>query len=69
MAKADPLVQALLDCECRLRDWLNESRLNTELFRRDPMTAIRAANLSVDEGLLCELEEIVTGIAFKLKAS
>ncbi|HWS18730.1 MAG TPA: hypothetical protein VN223_11970 [Candidatus Elarobacter sp.] len=68
MARVDPLIQALLHCESRLSAWLNESALNAELFRRDPLTAIRAANLGVDEGLLGELEEIVTGIAVKLKA-
>jgi hypothetical protein len=69
MAKVDPLIQALLDNESRLITWLNESAHNAELFRRDPMTAILDANLGVDEGLLGELEEIVTGIALKLKAS
>jgi hypothetical protein len=69
MAKVDPLIQALLDNESRLVAWLNESAHNTALFRRDPMTAILDANLGVDEGLLGELEEIVTGIALKLKAS
>jgi hypothetical protein len=68
MARVDPLLQALLHCESRLSAWLNESSLNAELFRRDPLTAIRAANLGVDEGLLGELAEIVTGIAVKLKA-
>jgi len=66
--KADPLVQALLNCESRLSTWLNESELNTELFRRDPVAAIRAANLDVNEALLGQLEEIVTGIVLKLKA-
>jgi hypothetical protein len=66
MTKIDPLVQALLDCESRLSAWLNESELNTDLFRRDPLAALRAANLGLDEGLLGDLEETVTGIALKL---
>jgi hypothetical protein len=65
MTKIDPLVQALLDCESRLSAWLNESELNTDLFRRDPLAALRAANLGLDEGLLGDLEETVTGIALK----
>jgi hypothetical protein len=68
MAKVDPLLQALLDCEDRLTSWLCESVHNAEFFRRDPLVAIRAANLGIDEGLLGELEETVTGIALKLKA-
>jgi hypothetical protein len=66
MTKIDPLVQALLDCESRLSVWLNESELNAGLFRRDPLAALRAANLGVSEGLLAELEGTLTGIALKL---
>jgi predicted component of type VI protein secretion system len=66
MTKVDPLMQALQGCESRLRAWLNECDLNAELFRRDPLTAIRAANLGIDEGLLAELEGALTGIALKL---
>ncbi len=68
MTKVDPLLQALLDCESLLTTWLSESVHNAELFRSDPLLAIRAANLGIDEGLLGELEETVTGIALKLKA-
>ena len=65
----DPLIQALLDCEFRLSAWLNESEFNVDLFRRDPSMAIRRANLDIDDDLLNELEETVTGIVLKLKAS
>jgi hypothetical protein len=65
MAKIDPLMQALHGCEPRLRAWLNECELNAELFQRDPLTAIRAANLGIDEELLAELEEALRGIALK----
>lgn len=68
MARVDPLIQTLLNCESRLSAWLNESAFNAELFRRDPLAAIRSANLGVDEGLLGDLEETVAGIAMKLKA-
>lgn len=68
MKKTDPLIQALLDCELRLRAWINESAPNADLFRRDPLTAIRTANVGVDERLLSEFEETVTGIALKLDA-
>lgn len=66
MKKTDPLIQALLDCEPRLCAWINESALNADLFRRDPLTAIRTANVGVDERLLSEFEETVTRLALKL---
>jgi hypothetical protein len=66
MTNADPLMQALHNCESRLRAWLNECDLNAELFRRDPLTAIRAANLGIDEDLLTELEDALTGIALRI---
>jgi hypothetical protein len=68
MTKVDPLLQALLDCESRLTAWLSESVRNAELFRRDPLVAIRAAKLGIDECLLGELEGTVTGIALKFRA-
>lgn len=58
-------MQALHNVESRLSAWLNECDLNAELFRRDPLTAIRAANLGIDEELLTELEEALAGIALK----
>ena len=66
MTRVDPLMQALHGCESRLKAWLNECDLNAELFRRDPLTAIRAANLGIDEDLLAELEEALTGIALRI---
>jgi hypothetical protein len=67
MKKIDPLIQALIDCESRLRAWLDESPFNANLFRRDPLTAIRTANVGVDERLLAEFEATVTRIARKFK--
>lgn len=58
-------MQALHNVESRLRAWLDECDLNAELFQRDPLTAIRAANLGIDEELLAELEEALAGIALK----
>ncbi len=67
MMKADQLVQALLGSESRLNAWLNESELNADLFRRDPLAAMRTANLGIDEHLLGELEETVIRIILKFK--
>jgi hypothetical protein len=68
MKNGDPLIQALLDCESRLTLWLNECALNTEFFLRDPLGAMRTANLGMDEGLLSDLEATMTGITRKLGA-
>jgi hypothetical protein len=67
MKKIDPLIQALIDCESRLRAWINESPLNADLFRSDPLAAIRTANVGVDERLLREFEDTVARITLKLK--
>jgi len=45
---------------------MNESTLNAELFRRDPMAALRAADLGINESLLLDLEDTVTGLTRKL---
>jgi hypothetical protein len=69
MTNVDPLVQALMDSELRLNVWLNESELNFDLLRRDPVAAMRAANLGVEEDMLSALEDVMTGIARKLNAA
>lgn len=69
MTKADPLVQALIDSESRLKAWLKESELNSDLLRRDPIGAIRAANLGIDPALSSALEQLMLGIARKLNAA
>lgn len=66
MKNGDPLLQALFACEARLNAWMNESTLNAELFRRDPMAALRAADLGINESLLLDLEDTVTGLTRKL---
>jgi hypothetical protein len=69
MTNADPLVQALIDSESRLKAWVNESELNFDLLRRDPIAAVRAANLGIDPALSSVLEELMSGIARKLNAA
>ena len=69
MTNADPLVQALIDSESRLKAWLNESKHNSDLLRSDPIGAIRAANLGIDPALSSVLEELMLGIARKLTAA
>jgi hypothetical protein len=66
MKNGDPLLQALFACEARLNAWMNESTMNAELFRRDPLAALRAADLGVNESLLLDLQDTVTGLTRKL---
>jgi hypothetical protein len=68
MPNGDPLLDALFDCEARLTAWLSESTDHAELFHHDPLAAIRAANTGMDESLLLNLQQTMTGIALKLKA-
>lgn len=53
--------------ESQLQLWINRSEDNARLFRQDPVTAMRAAGLAIEDDLICELEMIMGGIARKLK--
>ncbi len=53
--------------ETRLQDWLQSSPENARLFRADPLAAMRAAGLDIDDEIMLELERIMASIARKLK--
>lgn len=53
--------------EQALQSWIKSSATNANLFRRDPIAAMRAAGLDVDDEILLELEQITSAIARKLK--
>lgn len=57
----------LQDAEEALRQWIRSSPRNEKLFRRDPIAAMRAAGLEIDDDILLELEMITSAIARKLK--
>jgi hypothetical protein len=67
-ASPDPLLQQLSRCEGRLSTWLAGSKANAQLFASDPVAAMRAADLGLDEDLLNDLQEVTGSIARKLKA-
>ena len=67
LIRDDSLLRALFECEERLHDWLENSAHNALWFAKDPVGAIRAANIGMDENLLSELEAVTVGIACKLK--
>ncbi len=53
--------------ERRLQDWLQSSPQNASLFRSDPLAAMQAAGLDIDDEIMLELERIMASIARKLK--
>ena len=67
LIKDDGLLRALFECEERLHDWLETSAQNAVWFAKDPVGAMRAANIGMDESILSELEAVTAGIACKLK--
>lgn len=68
-ASPDLLLQELLRCEGQLSDWLTGSESNAQWFARDPVAALRAADLGLDDEILRDLEEITGSIAQKIKAA
>ncbi|MGE5325029.1 MAG: hypothetical protein ACM3SW_19330 [Actinomycetota bacterium] len=65
----DHLLQELSAREDDLLQWIRSSERNTRWFATDPMGAIRAANLGIDEQVLYQLELITRSIAKKLRDS
>ena len=65
----DHLLLALSAKEPALREWISSSDKNKGWFARDPLGAIRAAKLGIDEGLVHQLESITRSIARKFRHS
>jgi hypothetical protein len=65
--RQDRLMRELSRCEAQLQGWLSQSPRNLKLFRKDPLAAVRAAGLKIDDDLMCELEQVLKSIAGKLK--
>ncbi|HWG48583.1 MAG TPA: hypothetical protein VN669_02760 [Candidatus Acidoferrales bacterium] len=66
-AQPDRLITQLEDTEAALQKWIKSSPGNSEYFRRDPIRAMRAAGLEIDDDIMLELELITSAIARKLK--
>ena len=64
--KTNRLMRALNKAEAQLQLWIASSRTNAQLFRSDPIAAMHAAGLEIEDDLMCELEAILRGIASKL---
>ena len=63
----DPLLDQLHKVERDLKKWISSSSENADLFRRDPLGAMRAAGLNLEDDIMLELEMITKSIARKLK--
>jgi hypothetical protein len=66
-AKQDRRLSQLENAEDALKQWIKSSPENSNCFRRDPIAAMRAAGLNIDDDILLELELITSEIAKKLK--
>jgi hypothetical protein len=63
----DRLLDQLDKVERQLQQWIAGSQKNAEWFRRDPLEAMRAAGLDMEDDIMLELELITKTIAKKLK--
>ena len=61
------LISQLENVEGALQNWITSSPENARFFRHDPMAAMRAAGLEIDDDIMLELELITRDIAKKLK--
>jgi hypothetical protein len=67
--RLERLMQDLAAKEHQLMQWIQTSERNTRWFATDPLSAIRAANLGIDDHVLQQLEMITLSIARKLRQS
>ncbi|HEV7552200.1 MAG TPA: hypothetical protein VGP65_10975 [Candidatus Angelobacter sp.] len=66
-AEADRLLDHLTKVERDLKKWIGTSAKNAAFFQRDPLGAMRAAGLNLEDDIMLELEMITRSIAKKLK--
>jgi hypothetical protein len=63
----DQLLDQLAKVENKLQEWTSKSAKNARWFRRDPLGAMRAAGLDIEDDIMLELELIAKAISKKLK--
>ena len=64
----DPLMLQLAQCEGQLAIWLQKSEANALHFAEDPIGAMKAARLSIDEEVFSELEQLTRSLARKINS-
>jgi hypothetical protein len=62
------LLNELTAREPQLNQWLERSAMNARWFRKDPIAALRAANIGFNDSMLKELETITASIAERLRS-
>ena len=67
LRKPDRLLDQLSKVENELQEWTRKSAKNARWFRRDPLGAMRAAGLDIEDDIMLELEIITKAISRKLK--
>jgi len=67
LQKSDRLLGRLDQVEKQLQEWTNRSAKNARWFRRDPLGAMHAAGLDIEDDIMLELDLITKNIAKKLK--
>jgi len=63
----DRLLDRLDKVERQLQQWITSAPENADWFRRDPLAAMRAAGLNMEDDIMLELELVTKTIAKKLK--
>lgn len=66
-SRPDRLLEQLDKVENQLQQWISDSPKNADWFRRDPLGAMRAAGLDIEDDIMLELELITRSIAKKLR--
>ena len=61
------LISQLENVEEALQQWIKNSPQNSRFFLRDPVGAMRAAGLDIDDDIMLELDNVTKSIARKLK--
>lgn len=61
------LISQLENVEEALQQWIKSSPQNSRFFVRDPVGAMRAAGLDIDDDIMLELDTVTKSIARKLK--
>lgn len=65
----DRLLLELHKHEDQLRAWLDFSEANAVLFVKNPVAALRAANLGMSEETIAEFEETLRALESKLSSA
>jgi hypothetical protein len=63
---SDQLLLELANCEGKLNAWIGTSAVNAESFAKDPVAAMRIANLGIPEDVLEDLAMVIESISRKL---